>query len=107
MDTHLRPVATAPAFDSTASICAGACRTVAQCGQRAASVQKCTAGAASREGTDSPLTHGSPGCPTDWAPALALPQPKRASKVHRRRCIFSARPAEAPRADMLRRKLTR
>ena len=41
--------------------------------------EKCTAGAAYREGTDSPLTRGSPGCPTDCAPALGPPKPKRAS----------------------------
>ncbi len=37
----------------------------------------------------SPLTSGSPECPTDCAPAPASPQPERASSGHRRRRIFS------------------
>jgi hypothetical protein len=67
---------------------------------------KCTGGAPCRGGADSPLARGSPGCPTDCAPALGPPEPERdrrlSLEVH-----FSARPAEAPRPDMLRRKVTR
>ena len=50
--------------------------------------EKWAAGVPIRGGTDSPLSYGIRGRPTDWAPACGLPEPERPSSGHRRKSIF-------------------